>query len=218
MTASGPTSLSMSMTIVLARRNPASLACDLASAEAALYQLVDALRDSRTYRSGKRTDQARHQAKTVARQLRHISRRLYTGPCGAARGHKRLGRYVSVHDRNALDDGGLRNVARELAHVARVLRKIGPWSGASMVVRDSSGESTAARMGDIGQSLSAVLATLVLDLTAADLTGLEPDRLPGVNAIWSSGTVWPVGIADRIRTSSREVAPGVFLVQHLDWA
>ncbi|WKX06107.1 hypothetical protein [Streptomyces sp. NL15-2K] len=73
-------------------------------------------------------------------------------------------------------------------------------------------------MGEIGQSLAAVLATVVLDLTAADLTGLEPDRLPGINAIWSSGTVWPSGIADRIRTSSREVGPGIFLVRHLDWA
>ncbi|MEV0638806.1 hypothetical protein AB0I77_28465 [Streptomyces sp. NPDC050619] len=87
-----------------------------------------------------------------------------------------------------------------------------------MVVRDSSGENTASRMGEIGQSLAAVLATVVLDLTAADLTGLGPGRPPGVNAIWSSGTVWPSGIVDRIRTSSREVGPGVFLVRPLDWA
>lgn len=213
MTASGPASLSMSMTIVLARRNPGSLACDLASAKAAMYQLERVLRDSRTYRSGKRTDEARRQAKTVARQLRRISRRFYLGPCGPARRHERLGRYVSVHDRDALDDGGLRGVAKELAYLARVLRKIGPWSGASMLVRDTSGESTASRMGEVGRSLAAVLATIVLDLTATDLTCIGPDRLPGVNAIWSSGTVWPPGMADRIRTSSVEVGPGVFLVR-----
>ncbi|MGO4422769.1 hypothetical protein AB4Z54_29710 [Streptomyces sp. MCAF7] len=68
-------------------------------------------------------------------------------------------------------------------------------------------------MGEIGQSLSVVLAEIVVDLTAADLTGLRPDRLPAVNAIWSSATVWPSGIADRIRTPSVEVGPGVFLVQ-----
>ncbi|MFI1331234.1 hypothetical protein ACH4U7_14055 [Streptomyces sp. NPDC020845] len=213
MAASGPASLSMSMSIVLARRNSASLAYDLASAKGAMYQLVDALEDSRTYRNGKRTDKARRQAKRVARQLRRISRRSYTGPCEPARRHKQLGRYVSVHDRDALDDGGLRAVARQLARLARLLRKFEPGSGASMVVRDSSGESTASSMGEIGQSLAIVLTEIVVDLTAADLTGLGPDRLPGVNAIWSSATVWPSGVADRIRTPSVEVGPGVFLVR-----
>ena len=202
----------LSMTIVLARRNPASVACELASAEAALYELVSVLGDSRTYLSGKRTDAARRQAKTVARQLRRISRRLYVGPCGRVRGHNRLGRYVSVHDRDALDDGGLGALARELASISRAVGTLGPWSGASMVVRDSSGGNTASRMGEIGQSLGAALRMITLDLTAADLTGIGDDRLYGVQAIWSSSTVWPSGIADRIRASSREVGPGVFLV------
>lgn len=201
-----------SMTIVLARRHPASLACDFASARGDMHHLVEVLGDSRTYRSGRRADEARHLVKTVARQLRRISRRLYIGPCGHARRHNRLGNYVSVHVRDALDDGGLRTVARELAHISRVLQKVGPWSGASMVVRDSSGESTASRMGEICQSLAAVLATIVLDLTAADLTGIDPNRLTPIHALWSSGTLWHPGVADRIRTSSREVGPGIYLV------
>jgi hypothetical protein len=211
MTASGPASLSMS--IVLARRNPASLACDLASAETAMYQLAGTLGDSRTYRSGKRSDKARRQTKAVARQLRRISRRLYTGSCGPARRHKRLGRYVSVHDRDALDDGDLKAVAKQLARLARVLRKVDPGSGASMVVRDTSGESTSSSLGEVGRSLAVVLYEIVIDLTAADLSGIGPDQLPGVHAIWSSGTVWPSGLADRIRASSEEVGPGVFLVR-----
>ncbi|MFD8383888.1 hypothetical protein ACFV2X_36145 [Streptomyces sp. NPDC059679] len=97
--------------------------------------------------------------------------------------------------------------------MARLLRKFEPGSGASMVVRDSSGEGTASSMGEIGHSLSTVLAKIVVDLTAADLTDVGPDRLPSVNAIWSSATVWPSGVADRIRTPSEEVGPGVFLVR-----
>ncbi len=53
---------------------------------------------------------------------------------------------------------------------------------------------------------------ITLDLTAADLTGVGHEQLYGVKAIWSSSTVWPSDIADRIRASSREVGPGVFLV------
>ncbi|GAA0544225.1 hypothetical protein GCM10010390_52900 [Streptomyces mordarskii] len=202
----------LSMTIVLARRNPASVVCDLASAEAAIYELASVLEDSRTYLNGKRADAARRQAKTVARRLRRISSRLYTGPCERVRGHSQLGRYVSVHDRDVLNDGGLRLLAREVAYVSRALRKLSPWSGASMAVRDSSGENTASRMGEIGQSLGIVFRMVTLDLTAADLTGVGHERLYGVRAIWSSSTVWPSGIADRIRASSREVGPGVFLV------
>ena len=175
-------------------------------------ELVSVLGDSRTYISGKRTDAARRQAKTVARQLRRISRRLYAGPCVRVRGHNRLGRYVSVHDRDALDDGGLRALARQLADISRAMRKLGPWSGASMVVRDSSRQKTSSRLGEIGQSLGVVLHMITLDLTAADLTGIRHDGLYRVKAIWSSSTVWPSGIPDWIRATSREVSPGVFLV------
>lgn len=209
MTASGQAPLPM--TLVLARRNPASLACGLASADAALGKLVGTLGDARTYRSGKRTDEARHQAKTVARQLRRLSRRVYTGPCGPARRHSRLGRYVSVHDRVTRDDGGLKTVAKEVSHIARALQRLGPWPGASILVRDSSGESTASRMGEIGQSLKAILRMIVLDVTAADLTSIGHLGLYGVRVIWSSSTVWPPGIARGMRASSREVGPGVFL-------
>ncbi|GAA3352845.1 hypothetical protein GCM10017744_003580 [Streptomyces antimycoticus] len=197
---------------VLARRNPGLLVRDLAAATTDLDQLVSALGDPRTYLSGSRTDAARDQAKIVARQLRRISRRLYVGPCGRVRGHSRLGRFVSVHDRDALDDGGLGALAREVAYISRALRKAGPWSGASMSVRDSSGQNTATHMGEIGQSLQAVLRATVLDLTAADLTGIEPGEVYGISAIWASGTVWPSGMAQRVRALSREVGPGVFRI------
>ncbi|MET7637221.1 hypothetical protein [Streptomyces sp. NPDC005438] len=54
---------------------------------------------------------------------------------------------------------------------------------------------------------------MAFDLTAADLTGIRLEWLSGVQVIWSPDTIWPFGVADRIRASSLEVDSGVFLVR-----
>lgn len=214
MTAAKSISLPASINCVLARRDPAKLALDLASAQADLCELNRALVDTRTYKNEKRNVNARRQAKALARRLSRISRRLYTGSCARIRGHERLGRFVSVHDRDTLDDGGLADIGRSVARLARALSKLRSPEPFAVLVRDGSMSGTASRMSKIGESLQAALFTVVLDLSAADLTGLEPHEAGRLsNIIWASGTVWPPMTAERIRTRSRaELCPGVFLV------
>lgn len=99
-------SLPASTNCVLARRDPAGLAADLASARLDMAAFVGLLDDGRTYLYPKRADAAREQGKALARRLRGISVRLCLGRCARLRGHRRLGRFVSVHAREVLNDGG----------------------------------------------------------------------------------------------------------------
>ncbi|MER5210321.1 hypothetical protein ABT063_07000 [Streptomyces sp. NPDC002838] len=213
MTASETLSLPASINCVLARRDPARLALDLVSAQADMLELVQAVGDTRTYLNGNRNAQAHRQATATARRLLSISRRLYTGRCARIRGHERLGRFVSAHEREFLDDGGLAVAGRTVAQLGRVLSKHGPRP-ASIRVRDSGTSGTATRLSEVGDSLYAALSTVVLDLTAADLSGLPPHEVSLLhNVLWASGTTWPPAGAERIRARSRaEVCPGVFLI------
>lgn len=77
MTAREPSSLPAHVNCVLARRDAAGLAVELASARRDMYEFVRALHDSRTYLYPKRADSARRQAKALARRLRRIRGRLY---------------------------------------------------------------------------------------------------------------------------------------------
>ncbi|MES4901303.1 MULTISPECIES: hypothetical protein [unclassified Streptomyces] len=214
MTAPESLSLPASINCVLARRAPATLALDLASAHSDLCELVDAIGDSRTYKNDKRNADARRQAKRLARRLRRISHGLYTGPCTRIRADDRLGRFVSAHDRDTLGDGGLAIAGRTVTRIARTISKLSNPEPFAVLVRDRSMSNTSSRMREVGQSLQIALSTVVLDLSAADLSGLEPhDVLRLHNVIWASGTIWPPAVAEQVRARSHtEVCPGVFLI------
>lgn len=70
--------------------------------------------------------------------------------------------------------------------------------------------STRSRMAAYGRALDGLLDTVVLDLTAADLSGLEPRVVPALHALWSADTVWPTeAVKAAARARSRQIRPGV---------
>ncbi|MET9222545.1 hypothetical protein ABZX65_27830 [Streptomyces sp. NPDC003300] len=212
MTARQNWSLPASVNCVLARRDPAGLAVELAAARRDMTEFTLALDDSRTYLSPKRANVVRHQGKALARSLRRISARLCRGGCARLRAHPRLGRYVSVHERDVLDDGGVLAVRRGVLELTRALATLRSREPFYVRVRDREMSSTRSRMSAYGASLGTLLDTVVLDLTAADLSGLNAHAVSGLRALWSPSTVWSPAAAKKARATSREIGPGVFLL------
>ncbi|MFJ2635179.1 hypothetical protein ACIO6U_24985 [Streptomyces sp. NPDC087422] len=145
MTARQNWSLPASVNCVLARRDPAGLAVELAAARRDMTEFTLALDDSRTYLYPKRANVVRHQGKALARSLRRISARLCRGGCARLRAHPRLGRYVSVHERDVLDDGGVLAVRRGVLELTRALATLRSREPFYVRVRDREMSSTRSR-------------------------------------------------------------------------
>ncbi|RCG25407.1 hypothetical protein DQ384_31585 [Sphaerisporangium album] len=78
-----------------------------------------------------------------------------------------------------------------------------------MVGGPGPGEVTGDLIGDLIADLVQDLETIDVDASGLDLRHLdlqEVDALAGV--LWTTDTVWPPGIAGRVRARSREIMPG----------
>lgn len=205
--------LPASVNCVLARRNPVAVLHDLASARRELAQVTEAVGERLTYYNSDRADDLRRRTKTLARQLDRIGSMLYVGSCRRARQHESFGQFVSVHARDTLGDGGLAVLAKEMAFLARALRKLRTHEPFYVRVRDRDMSTTSATMGEFGLYLWEAFDTIALDISALNLSGVTPlDVNVLTNAIWSPRTRWPPGLDKQVYARSDALSPGAYLV------
>jgi hypothetical protein len=198
---------------VLARHDPARLVVDLRSAAGSLHALCQTLGRDSTYHVDRRLEAAREQAHDVAHGLELVRRQLVVGRCDKVRGQERYRDYISVRDRDSIDDGGLRLIGRRLDELGDALTAMRGREPFYVRVRDSGLSGARARLSAFALGLAEALGTIAVDVSDADLSGLaDADRHLVTNVLWTRRTVWPAGVAERVRTWSRPVCQDVFQI------
>ena len=121
------------------------------------------------------------------------------------------GELARSHDRDLADARALRAEIDRARSSARRRDRALVRFRADSLNREFAGHIAAARR--IAIALARALDERQVDVSGADLSGMEiqPDLLNG--AIWTHQTAWPPGVASQVRAHSTEIRPDVYQVR-----